>query len=116
MTTSTTDTELAGAAASGARLSSQLPAFAVIGVASGVAYVVIYAALRGFVPAYVANTVALAVTAIANTAANSRFTFGAHEVEPADRLRHQVKGGVAFLAGLALTNGALLVLHLTSRS
>ena len=85
----------------------QLPSFVLIGIASTLAYLVLYAILRGSMPTYLANTVALGVTAIANTAANRRFTFGVRG--PANALRHQVEGGVAFLIGLALTNGALLV-------
>ncbi len=94
----------------------QLPSFAVIGVTSTVAYLVLYALLREVIAPYAANTVALAVTAIANTAANRRFTFDVRDAGTADRLAHQAKGGVAFLIGLALTNGALLVLHSVSRS
>jgi putative flippase GtrA len=105
-----------GPAAEDTRIRRQLPVFAAIGVASALAYVVIYVALRSVVPAVAANTVALAVTAVANTAANRRFTFSAHEAETSDKLMHQVKGGVAFLIGLALTNGSLLLLHLTARS
>ena len=88
---------------------NQLPSFAVIGVASTLAYLLLYWVLRAFCPAYLANTLALALTAIANTAANRRYTFGVRGSTNA--LRHQVEGGVAFLIGLALTNGALAVLH-----
>jgi putative flippase GtrA len=90
----------------------QLPSFAVIGVASTVAYLVLYSVLRAICPAYLANTIALAATAIANTAANRRYTFGVRG--SANALRHQVEGGVAFLIGLVLSNGALAVLHAAS--
>jgi len=50
-----------------------------------------------------------------HTAANRRFTFRRPRPGAADRLRTR-PGGVAFLIGLALTNGALLVLHSVSRS
>jgi putative flippase GtrA len=54
----------------------QLPSFAVIGVASTLAYLALYLVLRQLAPAVVANALALFATAIANTAANRRFTFG----------------------------------------
>ncbi|GAA2770548.1 hypothetical protein GCM10020219_044270 [Nonomuraea dietziae] len=59
-------------------------------------------------PAYVANAVALFVTAVANTAANRRFTFGVKG--SAGAIRHQVEGLIAFLVGLALTTGGLALL------
>ncbi|HEV2640739.1 MAG TPA: bifunctional glycosyltransferase family 2/GtrA family protein [Actinocrinis sp.] len=90
----------------------QLPGFIVIGVLSTLAYLLLYAVLRAGMPAYLANTLALGVTAIANTAANRRFTFGVRGA--ANALRHQVEGSAAFLIGLALTNGALLVMHILS--
>jgi len=90
----------------------QIPSFAVIGIACTLAYLILYWVLRAATPAYVANTLALAVTAIANTAANRRYTFGVRG--SANALRHQVEGGVAFLIGLALTNGALGLLHAAS--
>jgi glycosyltransferase involved in cell wall biosynthesis/putative flippase GtrA len=90
----------------------QLPSFAVIGVASTLAYLALYAVLRGGMPAYLANTLALGLTAIANTAANRRFTFGVRG--PVNALRHQAEGGVAFLIGLVLTNGALLIVQAAS--
>ena len=56
-----------------------------------------------------ANLVALLVTAIANTAANRRFTFG---VRGRVRVvRHQFEGLLVFAIGLALTSGSLAVLH-----
>jgi len=87
----------------------QIPSFAVIGVTCTVAYLLLFTVLRAAFPAYLANTVALAATAVANTAANRRYTFGVRG--SANALRHQVEGGVAFLIGLALTNGALALLH-----
>lgn len=105
--------ERADAESETAGLRRHLPSFLVIGVVSTVAYVVIYAVLRLVLPSYAANTVALAVTAIANTAANRRFTFEVHDASDADRLAHQIKGGVAFLISLAVTNGGLWLLHAT---
>ncbi|MBF9071596.1 bifunctional glycosyltransferase family 2/GtrA family protein [Streptacidiphilus fuscans] len=83
----------------------QLSSFAVIGVLSTLAYLVLYLLLRQAAPAELANAVALFVTAIANTAANRRFTFGV--TGSRDGLRHQVEGGIAFLIGLVLSTLAL---------
>jgi putative flippase GtrA len=87
----------------------QLPSFAVIGAASTVAYLALYLMLRQMGPAVVANAIALLVTAIANTAANRRFTFGVTGSQ--DALKHQVEGGLAFLVGLVLSTLTLAVTH-----
>ena len=92
------------------RMARQLPSFAVIGALSTAAYLVAYLALRQLWPAIAANAVALAVTAVANTAANRRFTFQMTTRRRA--LRHQLEGGAAFAVGLALSTGALGLVHL----
>ena len=56
-----------------------------------------------------ANATALVVTAVANTAANRRFTFGVRG--RADAVRHQVQGLAIFAVGLAVTTGSLWLLH-----
>jgi putative flippase GtrA len=86
----------------------QLPSFVVIGLISTLAYLALFWLLRGLVPAIAANAVALLVTAIANTAANRRFTFGITGTTGA--LRHQFEGLIAFFVGLALTTGILAAL------
>ena len=53
--------------------------------------------------------VALLVTAVANTAANRRLTFGLRGTD--DALRHHAGGLIAFGVGLALTSGSLWLLH-----
>jgi putative flippase GtrA len=86
----------------------QIASFAVVGIASTIAYVLFYLLLRGVMSAQAANAASLLVTAVANTAANRRLTFGI-----SGRLhaaRHQVKGLIAFGIGLALTSGALAAL------
>jgi len=93
-------------------LVSQLVRFAVVGVASTLAYLALFWVLRGQLGAQPANAVALAVTAVANTAANRRLTFGLRG--RSGRLRAQAQGLVAFGAGLALTAGALAVLAATA--
>ena len=85
----------------------QLSSFAVIGVASTLAYLALYLILRQLAPAVLANAAALFVTAVANTAANRRFTFGV--TGSRDALKHQVEGGIAFVIGLVLSTVTLAV-------
>ncbi|HMD92771.1 MAG TPA: bifunctional glycosyltransferase family 2/GtrA family protein [Trebonia sp.] len=94
-------------------LAWQLPRFLLIGVASTLAYVVLYLVFRGFMGAQAANALALLLTAVGNTAANRRLTFGVRG--RAGAAQHQFRGLIAFGAGLALTSGALAVLHSASR-
>jgi putative flippase GtrA len=89
-------------------MARQLPRFAVVGVFSTLAYLALYSLLRQVVPPLAANAVALLVTAVANTAANRRFTFGV--TGSAGAMRHQFEGLIAFLVGLALTSGSLSLL------
>jgi putative flippase GtrA len=90
-------------------LPGQLVRFAAIGVASTLAYMVLYVLLRGMAGAYVANLLALVITAIGNTAANRRLTFGVRGA--AGAATHHVQGLIVFGLGLALTTGALAALH-----
>ncbi|HEY6789359.1 MAG TPA: bifunctional glycosyltransferase family 2/GtrA family protein [Trebonia sp.] len=92
-----------------ASLAWQLPRFIGIGVASTLAYAVLYLALRTFLPALTANLVSLLLTAIGNTAANRRLTFGIRGRDGA--AAHQARGLIAFATGLLLTSGALMALH-----
>ncbi len=89
----------------------QVVRFAAIGVLSTLAYLVLYLMLRSFAGAQVANLVALALTAIGNTAGNRRVTFGIRG--RAGAVRHQFQGFGIFLLGLAITSGALALLHLS---
>jgi putative flippase GtrA len=89
-------------------LALQAARFTVIGMASTIAYLVLFLLLRGIMPAQAANAVSLLVTAVANTAANRRLTFGISG--RSDAARHQVKGLIAFGIGLALTSGSLAAL------
>ena len=75
---STVTAGLGRSAAAGARggLPAQLVLFARVGAVSTLAYAVLCLALRGLGPAQAANALALLGTAVANTAANRRFTFG----------------------------------------
>jgi putative flippase GtrA len=91
-----------------AGLTGQLIRFAAVGVASTLAYLAIYAALRTGVGPQWANFLALLITAIANTAANRRLTFGVRGPDRA--LRHQAQGLAVFAIGLGLTSGSLALL------
>ncbi|WP_231648227.1 bifunctional glycosyltransferase family 2/GtrA family protein [Saccharothrix sp. NRRL B-16348] len=93
-----------------AGLFRQLVRFAAVGVVSTLAYLLLFVSLRGGLGAQGANLVALLVTAIANTAANRRFTFGVRGRRGAGR--HQFEGLLVFGLGLALTSGSLALLHL----
>jgi putative flippase GtrA len=90
----------------------ELGRFVGVGVACTVAYLLLYLALRAAMPAQAANAVSLLVTAVANTAVNRRFTFGVRGRRHA--VRHQVRGLLAFGAGLLFTSGALAALHVVS--
>jgi putative flippase GtrA len=92
-----------------AGLVGQLLRFATIGVLSTLAYLALFGALRGVRAAQPANLVALGVTAVANTAANRRITFGIRGGPGAGRA--QLQGLVVLGLGLALTSGTLAVLH-----
>jgi putative flippase GtrA len=98
-----------GARTGRGRLAGQLVRFVAIGAASTAAYVLLYLLLRTWMPAQAANALSLLATAVANTAANRRLTFGIRGRTHAGR--HQARGLIAFTAGLALTSGALTALH-----
>ena len=88
-----------------AGLLRQLVRFAAVGVVSTLAYLVLFSLLRSGLGAQGANFVALGLTAIGNTAANRRYTFGVRGREGA--ARHQFEGLIVFGLGLALTSGSL---------
>ncbi|HEY5015266.1 MAG TPA: glycosyltransferase [Streptosporangiaceae bacterium] len=87
----------------------RLARFVVIGAASTLAYLLIYLVLRRGLAAQTANAISLLVTAVANTAVNRRVTFGISGRRHV--VRHQLRGLIAFAAGLLLTSGALAMLH-----
>jgi putative flippase GtrA len=87
----------------------QLVRFGAVGVVSTLAYMLLFWFGRGPLGSQLANLVALLVTAVANTAVNRRFTFGV--TGRADAGRHQAQGLAVFGLGLALTSGALGLLH-----
>jgi putative flippase GtrA len=83
----------------------QLPSFAAIGVLSTLAYLGLFWVLRAVTGAMAANAIALLATAVANTAANRRFTFGVTGRRGAGR--QHLEGLVVFGLGLAVTTAAL---------
>jgi len=95
-------------------LAWQVPRFAAIGVLSTLAYIVVFLALRGFMGAQAANALSLLLTAVFNTAANRRLTFGV--TGRAGAAVHHFRGLIAFGVCLVLTSGALLALHAVSAS
>ena len=90
------------------RLPGQLLRFAMVGLASTLVYGALFWALRNSLPPASSNAVALAATAIANTAANRRVTFGVRG--PERLLRDHAGGLVAFGIAFLLTNVAILAM------
>ncbi len=84
----------------------ELTAFAIIGVLSTVVHLGGFVALRQVLDsAQVANGVALLVAAVANTAANRRWTFAVRGRSGA--ARHQAQGLLVFALTLAMTTAGL---------
>ncbi|AZM54232.1 glycosyl transferase [Streptomyces sp. WAC 01529] len=93
-------------------LARQLVGFCVVGALSTLFYLLLYSGFRTFTGSQEANALALLVSAVANTAANRRLTFGVRGRERA--VRHQAQGLVVFGIGLALTSGSLAALGAAS--
>ena len=86
----------------------QVAVFAAIGVASTIAYAILYLAMRAAVEPTVANAFALAITAVGNTAANRRLTFSVRGREGV--VRDQVGGLAVFGLALLITTAAAAAL------
>lgn len=95
----------------GAREQLQAPVahFMGIGVLSTVAYALLYLTLRAPLGAAGGNALALALTAVANTQANRRFTFGVRG--RAGLLRQHAAGALVYLLALGVTSWALNLLR-----
>jgi putative flippase GtrA len=91
-----------------ARMGGEVSRFAVVGIASTVLYLLLFLAMRAAVEPLAANAAALALSAIFNTAANRRFTFGRRGRE--SLMTHHVQGLVVFGLCLGLTTLALAAL------
>ena len=89
-------------------LGRQARTFILVGVVSTLAYAGLFTLLRAFETAEAANVVALVVTAIGNTAANRRLTFGVRG--RASFVRDQLAGLLALAVALAITSGAIALL------
>jgi putative flippase GtrA len=100
--------------ARGRQLGRQVVVFAAIGALSTLAYLALFVVLRGSLGSFYANAFALAATAMANTAANRKFTFRVSE--PAGRVQHQVQGLLVFVLALAITTAALALVHAADAS
>jgi putative flippase GtrA len=107
--TSLTSTSLTSNGRIPAGLPWQLLSFAAIGVTSTLAYGLLFLLLRTGFGAQGANLIALLLTAVVNTAANRRLTFGV--TGRTGNTRHQLQGLLVFALGLALTSGSLAALH-----
>jgi putative flippase GtrA len=87
----------------------QVVRFGAVGIASTAAFALLYVVFQLVMPAQAANFLALLLTAVANTTANRRFTFGVRGRSGA--ARHQFQGLVVFGLAWAVTSGSLLLLH-----
>ncbi|MCW2871164.1 bifunctional glycosyltransferase family 2/GtrA family protein [Actinacidiphila oryziradicis] len=95
-------------------LARQLVGFCVVGGLSTLFYLLLFSLFRMGTGSQVANALALLVSAVANTSANRRLTFGVKGRDGA--ARHQAMGLVVFAIGLALTSGSLAALHIANPS
>ncbi len=83
----------------------QIVVFGKIGVVSTLVSLALFLWLRGSTGAVLANLIAVSATAVGNTWANRRYTFGYRGTR--ERGRHYLGGVVISLAGLALSSLAL---------
>ena len=90
-------------------LASRVARFMSVGIACTLTYALLFLLLRAPLGADGANALALALTAVGNTAANRRFTFGLRG--RAGLLRQHALGAIVYVLTLGLTTGALAVLH-----
>lgn len=87
----------------------QVLRFGLVGVVSTFAFALLYLLLQGPFGAQEANFLALLMTAVGNTAANRKFTFGISG--PARLFTQQFQGLIVFLLAWTITSSSLLVLH-----
>ncbi|WP_234042461.1 bifunctional glycosyltransferase family 2/GtrA family protein [Streptomyces marianii] len=95
-------------------LARQLVGFCAVGALSTLCYLLLYSVFRAGAGPQTANAAALLLSAVANTAANRRLTFGVRGRERV--VRHQAQGLVVFGIGLALTSGSLAALDAAAGS
>lgn len=87
----------------------QLVRFALVGAASTLLHATLFLLLRDLLGPQGANASALFLAAVANTAANRRWTFAVTGRD--DLARHYTQALAVFGLALALTSGALALLH-----
>jgi glycosyltransferase involved in cell wall biosynthesis len=87
----------------------QVVRFGIVGAFSTLAFALLYLLFQGPFGAQQANFLALLITAIANTAANRRFTFRIHGPERV--FTQQFQGLVVFVVAWGITASSLLLLH-----
>ncbi|PTT67592.1 bifunctional glycosyltransferase family 2/GtrA family protein [Arthrobacter sp. HMWF013] len=87
----------------------QVIRFGMVGAFSTLAFALLYLVLQSPFGAQQANFLALLLTAVGNTAANRRFTFGISG--PARLFTQQLQGLIVFLLAWCITSSSLLVLH-----
>ncbi|MET3140372.1 UNVERIFIED_ORG: glycosyltransferase involved in cell wall biosynthesis [Arthrobacter sp. UYEF2] len=87
----------------------QVIRFGIVGVVSTLAFALLYLVLQGPFGAQQANFLALLITAVGNTAANRRFTFGISG--PGRLFTQQIQGLIVFMLAWGITSSSLVVLH-----
>ena len=90
-------------------LATPIARFMAVGVASTLAYALLFLALSGPLGSTAANLLALAITAVGNTAVNRRVTFDVRGRE--GLLGQHAAGLLVFGVAVCLTNAALAVMH-----
>ncbi|GAA3400273.1 bifunctional glycosyltransferase family 2/GtrA family protein [Pseudarthrobacter polychromogenes] len=90
----------------------QVLRFGLVGAVSTLTFALLYLVLQGPFGAQEANFLALLLTAVGNTAANRRFTFGISG--PAKLFTQQFQGFIVFLLAWTITSSSLLILHAAS--
>ncbi|ADX73877.1 glycosyl transferase [Pseudarthrobacter phenanthrenivorans Sphe3] len=90
----------------------QVIRFGMVGGVSTVAFALLFLLFQGPLGAQQANFLALLLTAIGNTAANRRFTFGING--PEKLFTQQFQGLVVFSLAWSLTSSSLMALHVIS--
>lgn len=87
----------------------QVVRFGIVGAFSTLAFALLYLLFQGPFGAQHGNFLALLITAIANTAANRRFTFRIHGPERV--FTQQFQGLAVFMVAWGITASSLLLLH-----
>ncbi len=91
------------------QLASPVVRFLLIGIASTLAYALLYVLFRAQLGSVAGNALALALTAVANTQANRRYTFRIRG--RSGLVRQHAAGALVYLIALGLTEASLAVLH-----